>query len=107
MRRYFDTSLLVAALIREAGTAAAKTYLTGCGTEPWLISRLDPNPLAVGTAEKDDCKSSIPGCRRLATIAGVASGRSLGSCIHRSFIRIFVELFGTDPIAALRFGDPQ
>lgn len=39
MRRYFDTSLLVAALIREAGTAAAKTYLIGCGDEPWLISR--------------------------------------------------------------------
>lgn len=39
MCRYFDTSLLVAALIREAGTTAAKAYLIGCGDEPWLISR--------------------------------------------------------------------
>jgi predicted nucleic acid-binding protein len=39
MRRYFDTSLLVAALIREAGTAAAKTYLSACGDEPLFISR--------------------------------------------------------------------
>jgi uncharacterized protein len=39
MRRYFDTSLLVAALIREAGTAAAKTYLSACGDEPLIISR--------------------------------------------------------------------
>ncbi len=27
-------------------------------------------PLAVGTAEEDDCTSSIPGCWRLVTIAG-------------------------------------
>ncbi|WP_295577290.1 type II toxin-antitoxin system VapC family toxin [uncultured Lamprocystis sp.] len=39
MRRYLDTSLLVAALIREAGTPAAKTYLSACGDEPLLISR--------------------------------------------------------------------
>jgi len=39
MRRYLDTSLLVAALIREAGTSAAKTYLSSCGEEPLLISR--------------------------------------------------------------------
>jgi predicted nucleic acid-binding protein len=39
MRRYFDTSFLVDALIREAGTAAAKAYLIGCGDGPWLISR--------------------------------------------------------------------
>jgi predicted nucleic acid-binding protein len=40
MRRYFDTSLLVAALIREAGTAVAKTYLSACGDEPLFISAL-------------------------------------------------------------------
>lgn len=39
MRRYLDTSLLVAALIREAGTPAAKAYLSSCGGEPLLISR--------------------------------------------------------------------
>ena len=42
MRCDFDTSLLVGALIRAAGTAAAKTYLTGCGDEPRLISRECP-----------------------------------------------------------------
>ena len=39
MRRYLDTSLLVAVLIRETGTAAAKTYLASCGDRPLLISR--------------------------------------------------------------------
>lgn len=39
MRPYLDTSLLVAALIREAGTPAAKTYLSACGDEPLFISR--------------------------------------------------------------------
>ncbi len=39
MRRYLDTSLLVAVLIREAGTPAAKSYLASCGDRPLLISR--------------------------------------------------------------------
>ncbi len=33
MRRYLDTSLIVAALVREAGTEAAKAYLTAARTE--------------------------------------------------------------------------
>jgi predicted nucleic acid-binding protein len=39
MRRYLDTSLLVAVLIHEAGTTAAKTYLASCGDRPLVISR--------------------------------------------------------------------
>jgi hypothetical protein len=31
-------------------------------------------PLALGTAEEDDCTSSIPGHRRFATISGVTLG---------------------------------
>jgi uncharacterized protein len=38
MRRYLDTSLLVALHIREAGTEAAKAYLTSVRREPLLIS---------------------------------------------------------------------
>jgi hypothetical protein len=38
--------------------------------------RVALDPPAVGPAENDDCKSSIPGCWRSATISGVAFGRS-------------------------------
>ncbi len=39
MRRYLDTSLIVAALVREAGTEAAKAYLTAARDEFLLASR--------------------------------------------------------------------
>ncbi|MFZ2404516.1 MAG: type II toxin-antitoxin system VapC family toxin [Methylobacter sp.] len=39
MRRYLDTSLIVAALVREAGTEAAKAYLTATRDEFLLASR--------------------------------------------------------------------
>ena len=38
MRRYLDTSLLVALLVRESGTEAAKTYLSAAGDETMLAS---------------------------------------------------------------------
>ncbi len=45
MRRYLDTSLIVAALVREAGTEAAKAYLTAARDEflmasRWLVTEL-------------------------------------------------------------------
>lgn len=39
MRRYLDTSLIVAALVREAGTEAAKAYLSAASAEFLLASR--------------------------------------------------------------------
>ncbi|MDO8960183.1 MAG: type II toxin-antitoxin system VapC family toxin [Rhodocyclaceae bacterium] len=39
MRRYLDTSLIVAALVREQGTEAAKTYLLAASDEFLLASR--------------------------------------------------------------------
>jgi len=39
MRRYLDTSLIVAALVRESGTAAAKAYLSSAHAEFLLASR--------------------------------------------------------------------
>jgi len=39
MRRYLDTSLIVAALVREPGTEAAKTYLLAASDEFLLASR--------------------------------------------------------------------
>lgn len=39
MRHYLDTSLLVALLVRESGTEAAKTYLSGVHDQSLLISR--------------------------------------------------------------------
>ncbi len=38
MPRYLDTSLLVAVLVREPGTEAAKTYLAAAGSDILLIS---------------------------------------------------------------------
>lgn len=39
MRRlYLDTSLVVAALVHEAGTATALTFLQDHASQPWLIS---------------------------------------------------------------------
>ncbi len=45
MRRYLDTSLIVAALVRESGTEAAKAYLSSAGNDPlvacrWLTTEL-------------------------------------------------------------------
>jgi predicted nucleic acid-binding protein len=37
-RLYLDTSLLVAALVHEAGTASAFRFLQAHANEPWLIS---------------------------------------------------------------------
>jgi uncharacterized protein len=37
-RLYLDTSLLVAALVHEAGTAAAVGFLQAHTEQPWLIS---------------------------------------------------------------------
>ena len=39
MRRYLDTSLIVATLVREAGTEAAKAYLSDARDEFLLASR--------------------------------------------------------------------
>jgi len=39
MRRYLDTSLIVAALVRESGTEAAKAYLSEARAEFLLASR--------------------------------------------------------------------
>jgi predicted nucleic acid-binding protein len=39
MRRYLDTSLIVAALVRESGTDAAKAYLSAARAEFLLASR--------------------------------------------------------------------
>ncbi|MCX7179730.1 MAG: type II toxin-antitoxin system VapC family toxin [Proteobacteria bacterium] len=39
MRRYLDTSLIVAALVRESGTEAAKAYLSEARDEFLLASR--------------------------------------------------------------------
>ncbi|MDP2810305.1 MAG: type II toxin-antitoxin system VapC family toxin [Rhodocyclaceae bacterium] len=39
MRRYLDTSLIVAALVRESGTEAAKAYLSAASNEFLLASR--------------------------------------------------------------------
>lgn len=39
MRRYLDTSLIVAMLVREAGTEAAKAYLAAAGNTQLAISR--------------------------------------------------------------------
>ncbi|MDP2826021.1 MAG: type II toxin-antitoxin system VapC family toxin [Sulfuritalea sp.] len=39
MRRYLDTSLIVAALVRETGTEAAKAYLSTASNEFLLASR--------------------------------------------------------------------
>jgi predicted nucleic acid-binding protein len=39
MRRYLDTSLIVAALVREPGTEAAKAYLSTASNEFLLASR--------------------------------------------------------------------
>lgn len=39
MRRYLDTSLVVATLVRESGTEAAKAYLSAAGDEFLLASR--------------------------------------------------------------------
>lgn len=39
MRRYLDTSLIVAALVREPGTEAAKAYLSAARDEFLLASR--------------------------------------------------------------------
>jgi len=37
-RLYLDTSLLVAALVHEAGTATALDFLQAHAQQPWLIS---------------------------------------------------------------------
>lgn len=37
-RLYFDTSLLVAALVHEAGTSSALAFLQTHAKQPWLIS---------------------------------------------------------------------
>ena len=39
MRRYLDTSLIVAALVRESGTEAAKAYLSAARDEFLIASR--------------------------------------------------------------------
>lgn len=39
MRRYLDTSLLVAALVRETGTEAAKAFLSAARDDALLVSR--------------------------------------------------------------------
>jgi predicted nucleic acid-binding protein len=66
MRRYFDTSLLVAVLIREAGTEAAKSYLSACGDAPLIISRWVITELSSALAIKVRTGTITPGEQRSA-----------------------------------------
>lgn len=52
MRIYLDTSVLVAMLIREACTEAAKAFLSACQDRPLLISRWTVTELSSALALK-------------------------------------------------------
>lgn len=52
MRLYLDTSVLVAMLVREAGTEAAKTCLSTASGQPLLISRWTVTELSSALALK-------------------------------------------------------
>ncbi|MCX8086745.1 MAG: type II toxin-antitoxin system VapC family toxin [Rhodocyclaceae bacterium] len=52
MRLYLDTSVLVAMLVREAGTAAAQACLAGAAAAPLLVSRWTATELSSALALK-------------------------------------------------------
>jgi hypothetical protein len=60
--------------------------LSAFGAVPGIVE-LHSTPLPLGPAEDDDCKSSIPGCRCSATIAGIACGRA-NACTNRGRGRV-------------------
>lgn len=57
MRVYLDTSLLVAALIREAGTDTAKRFLQAAEGRDWLLSAWTEVELASALSIK--CRSGV------------------------------------------------
>lgn len=76
MRYYLDTSLLVASLVREAGTVAAKTYLSERTDQPLLISRWVVTELSsalalkvrTGTITANEQSAALSMFRRFSTL---------------------------------------
>lgn len=86
MRRYLDTSLLVATLIREAGTPAAKTYLSSCRADPLLISRWAVTEFSSALALKV----------RTATIDAAEQAAAL--MMFRRFATLRLQVVNIDPL---------
>lgn len=86
MPRYLDTSLLVAVLIREAGTPAAKTYLASRGAAPLLISRWAVTEFSSALALKV----------RTATIDAAEQVAAL--IMFRRFVTLRLQLVNIDPV---------
>lgn len=86
MRHYLDTSLLVAALVREPGTIAAKAHLSACSAQPLLISRWVVTEFSSALALKV----------RTGTIT--ASEQSSALIMFRRFSTLRLEVVNIEPL---------